>query len=571
MSIVSCFTLGEAHVEADVETRSLRSVRNKSSRDVYIVWRLVVDQPNGYRIGQVHNNYILEGVLILLRHGDRGPLSHVRNISSVNCAGDLGSAAADGWDSDASYRSYELFLQNMTGRTTNFLSQLLGPFHGFPLLPAAECQLAQLTPVGAAQLLRIGHLLRTVYGDRLGGFNSTEDFLVYSTRYRRTVQSVVAFLYAFLSPEDLAKVALRESQSLTFCFNDCACAAAERFQRKFHAESTGHLRSHPAVGRLVRDAGAVVFELPDQALASDPHALRDALLAYVCHGAPLPCLDQPAPLQGLCVRVEHVTGLFAYTEWEARQYGKSGNLKRACLLKAYGLLRNIVSNVLRIISEGRPRVVVYSGHDKTLQYLVTALGFETDSPVAPHYGSRLVLEVYKSKTVKATSKKTKEAPIAKEFFFRLVYNGRDVTNRIQFCKGGMNLLVQPPKTINVTEVRHGNSSTSQTNVKKLPATYICPIESIVRFLHDDYFEVVLRVSHSSLMSSDRMKPGSGDWACYCYPVCKRQSLREKQTAVRLGNRWEGRAYIGKQAVLSMLTRTDRACSLVDTAQFEKHS
>nr|CAD7433065.1 unnamed protein product [Timema monikensis] len=47
MSIVSCFSLGEAHLEADVEPWSLRSVGNKSSRDVCVVWSLVVDQPNG--------------------------------------------------------------------------------------------------------------------------------------------------------------------------------------------------------------------------------------------------------------------------------------------------------------------------------------------------------------------------------------------------------------------------------------------------------------------------------------------------------------------------------------------
>nr|CAD7571424.1 unnamed protein product [Timema californicum] len=47
MSIVSCFSLDEAHLEADVEPRSLRLVGNKSSRDVYVVWRLVVDQPKG--------------------------------------------------------------------------------------------------------------------------------------------------------------------------------------------------------------------------------------------------------------------------------------------------------------------------------------------------------------------------------------------------------------------------------------------------------------------------------------------------------------------------------------------
>nr|CAD7406482.1 unnamed protein product [Timema poppensis] len=50
MSIVSCFSLGGAHLEADFEPRSLHSVGNKLSRDVYLVWGLIVEHPNGYRI-----------------------------------------------------------------------------------------------------------------------------------------------------------------------------------------------------------------------------------------------------------------------------------------------------------------------------------------------------------------------------------------------------------------------------------------------------------------------------------------------------------------------------------------
>nr|CAD7257372.1 unnamed protein product [Timema shepardi] len=49
MSIVSCFSLGGAHLEADFEPRSLHLFGNKLSRDLYLVWGLIVEQPNGYR------------------------------------------------------------------------------------------------------------------------------------------------------------------------------------------------------------------------------------------------------------------------------------------------------------------------------------------------------------------------------------------------------------------------------------------------------------------------------------------------------------------------------------------
>lgn len=115
------------------------------------------------------DNYTLVGAVVFLRHGDRGPLMHVRNISSVNCAGDLLSPDITNGDWDAGYAAYEAFLQNASlaaglggggggsdKLSNNFLWQLLGPFHAFPLVPpsSGECSLGQLTPVGVTQLLR---------------------------------------------------------------------------------------------------------------------------------------------------------------------------------------------------------------------------------------------------------------------------------------------------------------------------------------------------------------------------------------------------------------------------------
>lgn len=58
---------------------------------------------------------------------------------------------------------------------------------------------------------RTGHILKTAYAEKLGigkGTLTTEDVVVYSTHYRRTFQSALAFLYSFLSLEDLHKVLL---------------------------------------------------------------------------------------------------------------------------------------------------------------------------------------------------------------------------------------------------------------------------------------------------------------------------------------------------------------------------
>lgn len=103
------------------------------------------------------------------------------------------------------------------------------------------------------------------------------------------------------------------------------------------------------------------------------------------------------------------------------------------------------------MSSDSPSFVLYSGHDHTLEQLAAALGLAND-PLLLRYAARLVFEVYQNLEEPHNG--------AGVVYFRLLANGRDVTNQISFCK---QLVVQ---------------STSEV---------LCKIEDIVRFLHDDYF------------------------------------------------------------------------------------
>lgn len=108
-----------------------------------------------------------------------------------------------------------------------------GPFHGFPLLPThlTKCQLGQLTMQGVAQLLTLGSLLRKNYNyvwPKLSNITSSE-IVVYSTRYRRTFQSILSFLYGFIPTDTLAKLNIIESQSMSFCFKDCGCPVTDKY------------------------------------------------------------------------------------------------------------------------------------------------------------------------------------------------------------------------------------------------------------------------------------------------------------------------------------------------------
>ncbi|CAG9817601.1 unnamed protein product [Phaedon cochleariae] len=389
------------------------------------------------------NKWQLKGLLILIRHGDRGPLQHVKKISSINCG-----VGAEKSDLLANYKAY-LHNESLTGKLS-WAGQ--GPFHGFPFIPShpTQCHLGQLTMQGVSQLLKLGNILRESYSDvwaKLATLNANE-VLVYSTRYRRTFQSALSFLFGLIRHETLEKIPIHESQSMSFCFKDCGCPVTENLSRSVQKSVSHHLRSHPAVAALADATGKYLFEVPDgesQTPGVDPYSVRDALLSVVCHRGGMPC---EAPNN--CMRRQNVVGIFSYTDWVNYRKWRNSSWKRYCLLKSYGLMRHIVQQMLHMVSNSGPYLVLYSGHDHTLEQLTAALGLQSD-PFLLRYAARMVFEVYQE---------VEESNEVKGIFFRLLTNGRDVTRQISFCKNFVNV----------------NSRVG-----------LCKIEDIVRFLHDDYF------------------------------------------------------------------------------------
>ncbi|XP_053676117.1 2-phosphoxylose phosphatase 1 [Anopheles nili] len=485
--------------------------------------------------GGALEGWTLQGVLLLIRHGDRGPMAHVRGINEVDC----------GYENDPTLSRYINFLQNTTTASTSGGHWMkTGPFHGFPMLPAASklCLLAQLTHKGVAQMLHVGEVVRQAYANALGLYTRTpmttqrtspfngsdgasiptstiqyavDDVVVYSTRYRRTFQSAMALLFSVLPPEKWLAIQIQESHSLSYCFSDCACPQAEKLKKQLANEMNGYLVKHPAIGAIVQWIGAALLQNPQVAGQQiNPLEIRDALLAHICHAAPLPCrkirtsvnavngyrygskaassssstqdplgfdvinidLDESALAGGAgpiinteqpddsdateqepeiegCVEKSHVLALMSYIHWAGMKELYSPLMRQQGLLRSYGLMRNIVAYMLRMISGDRVKFVLYSGHDKTLEYLIASLGVQLESPFIP-YASRMAFEVYKS------DKDT-------QYYFRLVYNGRDVTNTIDVCECG--------KSLNVPRGIRGGRG------------HLCPIENIIRFIHDDYF------------------------------------------------------------------------------------
>ena len=76
-----------------------------------------------------------------------------------------------------------------------------------------------------------------------------------------------------------------------------------------------------------------------------------------------------------------------------------------------------------VTRKSAPNLVIYSGHDKTVSALLVALSV-SDGLWTP-YGSRVVIELHASSS--------RDRP---RHFIRVLYNGRDLTGLLPFCRQG---------------------------------------------------------------------------------------------------------------------------------------
>ncbi|KAM7351327.1 2-phosphoxylose phosphatase 1 isoform 2-T2 [Cochliomyia hominivorax] len=379
--------------------------------------------------GGILDGWKLQGVLLVIRHGDRGPMSHVRNIPHLDC----------GITGDNLVNKYRSFLYNSTSvsGSNHMYWNKVGPFHSFPLLPLAEkeCLLGQLT------------------------------------------------------------------------YNDCACPQADALRKELMKIQKQRLNQQPLVANVMHWIGNQLLQHTPNGI-NDPNEVVDAMLTVMCHDAPWPCrnlnaseqstastkpsdldlndvinidqddiavgggggqagddlasnlielqngnMETPTTTTEGCIESHHVSTLMSFANFQSTREVHHSYYKRIGLMRAYGMIRHIVSYMLRMISGDRTKFVLYSGHDWTLQYLTAALGIQTDNTFIA-YAARLAFEVYKSEA-------------HTDYYFRVVYDGHDVTKQIDFCEGG--------KSLRVTRDSRGNKAD------------LCPIENIIRFLHEDYF------------------------------------------------------------------------------------
>ncbi|EDW03864.1 GH11473 [Drosophila grimshawi] len=230
-------------------------------------------------------------------------MSHV-HAGGINCG-----VNADG---DSLVNRYRSILHNSSSSASGSNHMYwgkVGPLHGFPLLPATDrgCPLGQLT-YKTKLTLDSGYILITFRQAKgllncctwaTGGALETtphtlltsDEVVVFTTRYRRTFQSALALLFALLPAEKWLALNVRESHSMAFCFGDCSCAQSMVLRKRLMQLADRQLLQRPDVLAVMQWIGGTLLQhAPTEGGVTNPFEVVDAMLTVLCHEATtLPC------------------------------------------------------------------------------------------------------------------------------------------------------------------------------------------------------------------------------------------------------------------------------------------
>lgn len=394
-----------------------------------------------YFIDYPKSVFKLEGIIVFISNGDRGPTESVQDMETINC----------GTPMDQKHTEYSNFLKQLTSK------DFLGPFKTFPLQPDGDkCIINELTPVGVSQLLSLGTVLRSVYKPLIDG-TSFENISIHSFKDNSTFQSALAFAYAFLSQNVLSKVTYQISKEYNFCSTNCQCPITNDMKKEMdekilerYVDSCAYNNRDP-----LRNLNEEKYT---NSPINNPYKITEPILTYLCHR-----LISPFCKRFLFDKQNQfdIYNTLNFIEKDLPVYAEQNVLQKYARLKFYDMVLNMARDQFKQICSGKKSVFLYSGLDTTLKELLIAFGVINPQYLSPSYASRLVFEVYSrgTKIVKPTD------TIYSHFYFRIIFNGQDITNSIEFCN-------EPQKIIKV-----------------LDKGFLCPLGLAINFIENEYFNL----------------------------------------------------------------------------------
>ena len=304
-----------------------------------------------------------------------------------------------------------------------------------------------LTPEGAIQHIKNGKILHKAYIEKQKLFHSStfwEQIKVVSTNYPggRTYQSAMALLSGFFADLDPKKLDIAVALDNNMCTQsskiscDCPKVEPHKHRMSFSFEELDMIT--PKVKTAYRQI-ADVFDISEYHLPQ-PSTILSTVLINICHGLPLPGFNKK------CIPPKAIIDMVNFLLENGGHHQEAKEFKSLVTLKMTPLIDDIYESIISLHKNTtNNRFILYSGHDTTVDPLMTVLGIADGS--WPKYATRIVIETYSADTEGK-----------KQYFQRYLLNGLDVTNRIIFCK-------------NDTKVAHEP---------------LCPVQKLKDFLHNIY-------------------------------------------------------------------------------------
>lgn len=290
-----------------------------------------------------------------------------------------------------------------------------------------------LTPEGVIQHIRNGHIFQKAYIEKRHLFTAESPYdqiKVVSTNYPggRTYQSALAFMYGIFPDLIPRKLHIAEVADNRMCTNvtrvNCDCP---KIKNHIDEMSLNFEEMIPAIPKgqeiisNIKEEVAEAMSIGTYDLPSRASPMLSTIFIHICHGFPLP------GHKSKCIPPRTVINLFNAGYANGAQHQKEGRYPYLMTLKMMPLLHTMYTSI-RLLGQGltKEKLILYSGHDTTVEPFMTVLGIADGS--WPKYATRLVFETY-SKSVDGQ----------KQYFNRFLLNGIDVTQKVIFCRDGSKL------------------------------------------------------------------------------------------------------------------------------------
>ncbi|KAH9505849.1 2-phosphoxylose phosphatase 1 [Dermatophagoides farinae] len=381
----------------------------------------------------------LEKIIILIRHGDRGPLKDVRNLNNIPC----NHTHLDEINriNDEQTMAISTLLSKFIAKSSVYDSKFLGS------IPMSDgCMPGLLTKFGLSQHIKLGLLMNRVYRPKLN-MNPDDSFIakqirINTTPYPRTVQSAMAFLHGFLSEKndalnvfDLMSTNFHQFSNVYFCdyhdtqkycFRNCT-EMDELLKKIYKTFSYDHDKDF---AQMIKQVEQIIVPTnvadPIGSYKRSIVSIFDTLNSFICHQQRLPCHqqnDDDDDDYDKCIAINDVELIFTFISGLGHKLMHSEDNHRISWMQSYGLLLNLIDQI-----KSNEKLTIFSGHDLTIHSLATVIGFVEHN--IPPYASRVIFEIYSRKSSSSTTTAT---TINNEKLIRIVYNGNDVTETFPLC------------------------------------------------------------------------------------------------------------------------------------------